>query len=108
MWEDARLVEGRRRYDVEFAFIRNEPAAVAADVAATRVCKAEYRQISGIPQDVVAVSKVPTIYATFTDLPAASSHFTVAQTIWSSFLWGAVQARLTKARVDGRSVAVGQ
>jgi hypothetical protein len=94
------VFDGRRRYDVEFTLIKR--------TAAARVCEAEYRHISGIPQDTVAVSSVPAIYAVFVDISDGNSHYTAAQTIWSSFLWGAVQAKLTAVRIDGRPAAVGQ
>ena len=101
------VFDGRRRYDVVFTFVRNEPGT--GTIAATaRVCEAEYRHIAGIPQDVVSVSKVPAIYATFVDVLSASGHYTIARTIWSSFLWGAVEAKLTDVRIDGRPVTVNE
>jgi hypothetical protein len=99
------VFDGRRRYDVVFSFLRNE-AAAGTNARAARVCQAEYRQISGIPEDVVAVSKVPAIYAKFIDMSGGNGNYTIAQTIWSSFLWGAVAATLTELRVDGRPVAI--
>lgn len=101
------VFDGRRRYDVVFTLILNEPGT---DITAAtgRVCEAEYRHISGIPQDVVSVSRVPAIYANFIDLAAANGHYTIARTIWSSFLWGAVEAKLTAVRIDGRPVTVSQ
>jgi len=99
------VYDGRRRYDVGFSPVRTD--AGAPDSAANpRICKAEYRQIAGIRQEVVDVSSVPTIYARFIDVPAGERHFTIAQSIWSSFLWGAVSAHLTDARLDGRPLAL--
>lgn len=99
------VFDGRRRYDVLFTFVRNE-SGTGPTASTARICEAEYRHIAGIPQDVVAVSKVPAIYARFIDLPTATGRYTVARTIWSSFLWGAVEAKLTDVRIDGRSVTV--
>ncbi|HSC17295.1 MAG TPA: DUF3108 domain-containing protein [Rhizomicrobium sp.] len=96
------VFDGRRRYDIVFSLVRAEGAGAAN----ARVCRAEYRQIAGIRQEVVDVTNVPAIYAEFVNVPAGTRHYTVARTIWSSFLWGAVSARLTEAQVDGRPIAV--
>jgi hypothetical protein len=100
------VFDGRRRYDIAFSLVREEPLAATDRGAKLRLCKAEYRHIAGIRQEVVDVSSVPAIHAEFVDVPAGSQHYTVARTIWSSFLWGAVSARLTDARLDGRPLAV--
>jgi hypothetical protein len=96
------VFDGRRRYDILFSLVREEPTAATERNAKPRLCKAEYRHIAGIRQEVVDVSSVPAIYAEFIDVPVGTRHCTVARTIWSSFLWGAVSARLTEARLDGR------
>jgi hypothetical protein len=98
------VFDGRRRYDIVFTLVREEGGA---DLARRRVCKAEYRHIAGLNQDVVSVSSVPAIYATFSDIPTGTRRYTLAQTISSSFLWGAVTARLTEIKVDGRSLPPG-
>lgn len=100
------VFDGRRRYDIVFSLVRDEPVAATERSAKPRICKAEYRHIAGIRQEVVDVSSVPAIYAEFVDIPAGTRHYTVARRIWSSFLWGAVSAKLTDARLDGRPIAV--
>jgi hypothetical protein len=100
------VFDGRRRYDIVFSFVQQETNSAGAG-AYPRLCKAEYRHIAGLSQDVVDVSKVPTIYAIFVDDAAESRSYTFARTIWSSFLWGAVSAKLTEATVDGRSLTLG-
>jgi len=57
---------------------------------------------------VVDVASVPTIYSEFIDLPDGSRHYTVARSIWSSFLWGAVRARLGSVSIDNRPVLTDQ
>jgi hypothetical protein len=100
------VFDGRRRYDVVFTFVRDEPVAPGSTVVHRRVCKAQYRMIAGMKQEVVDVSSVPDIYAEFVDVPAISGHHTIARTIWSSFLFGAVNATLTDLSVDGRTVSL--
>jgi hypothetical protein len=101
------VFDGRRRYDVVFTLVREEPIAPGGAIAKARVCKAEYRQIAGIKQEVVDVSSVPPIYAEFVDLTGAiRRHHTIARAIWLSFLWGAVNAKLTDLRIQGQPVAL--
>ena len=100
------IFDGRRRYDVVFTFAREELDGAKGIGLHPRVCKAEYRHIAGIQQDVVDVASVPEIYAIFVDVPAGSRRYTVARTLWSSFLWGAVKATLSAAKIDGRSLAL--
>ncbi|MBV8799668.1 MAG: DUF3108 domain-containing protein [Alphaproteobacteria bacterium] len=94
------VFDGRRRYDIAFSFVRNEPQHGGMGEH-PRLCKAEYRHIAGLKQDVVDVSQVPSIYVALDDVPVGARHYTVARAIWSSFLWGAVTARLTEAKLDG-------
>lgn len=99
------IFDGRRRYDVVFTLVREEPVAPGGVIAKARVCKAEYRQIAGIKQEVVDVSDAPPIYAEFVDLTGGTRrHYTVARAIWLSFLWGAVNAKLTGLRIQGQAV----
>jgi hypothetical protein len=101
------VFDGRRRYDIAFSFIREEQDSEGAG-AHPRVCKAEYRHIAGLKQDVVDVSAVPAMYATFVDASGETRSYTFARTIWSSFLWGAVNAKLSEAKLDGKSVPFAQ
>jgi hypothetical protein len=102
------IFDGRRRYDIAFTLAPGKPEAVLGAGIHPRPCKGEYRHIAGLEQEVVDVSNVPAIYATFVDIPAGARHYTVAQTIWSSFLWGAVNAQLTEIRVDSRPLTIVQ
>jgi Protein of unknown function (DUF3108) len=97
------VFDGRRRYDIVFNLMQHEQDARGAGTQ-PRVCKAEYRHIAGASQDVVNVSEVPAIYATFAEVSIGTRHYTFARTIWSSFLWGAVNAKLTEAKIDGRAL----
>jgi hypothetical protein len=101
------IFDGRRRYDVVFTFVREEPTAAGGAIVNARVCKAEYRQIAGIKQEVVDVSSVPAIYAEFVDVTDGTRRrHTIARAIWLSFLWGAVNAKLTDLRIQGQPVAL--
>lgn len=95
------VFDGRRRYDIVFRFVRDDENNGGAG-AHPRVCKAEYHHIAGLKQDVVDVSEVPAMYATFADVSAGTRHYTFARTIASAFLWGAVTARLTEVKIDGQ------
>ena len=99
------VFDGRRRYDIAFSSVQQPPDIGGAGVH-PRVCRAEYRHIAGLRQDVVDVSEVPAMYATFVDVAAGTRRYTFARTIWSSFLWGAVNATLTEAKIDGRTLAL--
>jgi hypothetical protein len=101
------IFDGRRRYDVVFTPMQERPEAVHGIGLHPRPCKGEYRHIAGLQQEVVNVSSVPAIYTTFVDISVGTRHYTVAQKIWSSFLWGAIIAKLTGAKLDGRPLAVG-
>ena len=97
-----KIFDGRRRYDVGFTFADEKPASSSVTGVNGRVCKADYRPIAGPKQDVVDVSSVPAIYAEFVDIPDLRGRYTIAERIWSSFLWGAVSARLVDVKIDGQ------
>lgn len=98
------IFDGRRRYDIVFSFVQDVQDNAGGAGAHPRICKAEYRHIAGLKQDVVDVSTVPAIYVTFADASAEGRSYTFAQTIWSSFLWGAVNAKLSDAKLDRKSL----
>ncbi|HEX3946008.1 MAG TPA: DUF3108 domain-containing protein [Rhizomicrobium sp.] len=98
------IFDGRRRYDIVFTIMHQEPKESSGPHR--RVCKGEYRHLAGLKQEVVDVSNVPAIYAEFVDVPTESHHYTIARAVWSSFMWRAVNARLTEVRIDSRPIAL--
>jgi hypothetical protein len=95
------VFDGRRRYDVVFTFLRREKFDALNTTA--RICKAEYRPLSGIKQDIVDVSTVPALYVSYIDLPPSEGGYSVAERISTVFLFGAVAATLTEMTIDGHS-----
>lgn len=98
------IFDGRRRYDVRFAYVRSAPAPLGS---AGRVCRAEYYPVAGIKQEVVDVSAVPALQVELVDVTENNVRYAIAERVSSSFLFGAVSANLTELKINGRPVLPG-
>jgi len=102
----AQIFDGRRRYDVSFSYLKDEPVKLANGVwsGTAHLCQAHYNQIAGYKQKIVKEGKaLPAMYIDFADVPAPGApdgHFVVAVKMWSALSWGTVSVTLTELRVN--------
>jgi hypothetical protein len=101
----APVFDGRRRYDISFSYLNDEPVTLDNGLFAgtAHLCQLHYRQIAGFkPKIVKEGAALPPIFADFADIPAAGApngHYVVALRLWSRLSWGTVSATLTALRV---------
>jgi len=103
----APVFDGRRRYNIEFTYIKDERVNLGTLYAGNaHRCQVHYRQIAGFkPKILKEGAAFPPIYADFTDIPAQGApagHYVVALKLWSRLNWGTVSAELTTLHVPPR------
>ncbi|HEY5048089.1 MAG TPA: DUF3108 domain-containing protein [Rhizomicrobium sp.] len=97
----APVFDGRRRYDIAFSYVKDEPVALANGLFNGRahLCELHYRQIAGYKPKILKEGKAfPPMFADFADIPAPGSpngHYVVAVKLWSQLTWGMVTADLS-------------
>ncbi|MGH6888609.1 MAG: DUF3108 domain-containing protein [Rhizomicrobium sp.] len=102
----APVFDGRRRYDITFSFVRDEPAKVGNLFSGTaHLCRVHYTQIAGFkPKILKEGAAFPPIYGTFADIQAAGApngRYVVALKLWADLGWGTVTATLTRLQIPG-------
>ena len=100
----APVFDGRRRYNIEFAFVKDEPVTLGRLYSGpAHLCRLRYRQIAGFkPKILKEGAAFPPIFAEFADIPAAGApngHYVVALKLWAHVDWGTVTAQLTELRI---------
>ena len=67
--------DGRRRYNIEFTYIKDEPVTLGKLYAGNaHLCQVHYHQIAGFkPKILKEGAAFPPIYADFADIPAAGA-----------------------------------
>jgi hypothetical protein len=100
----APVFDGRRRYNIEFTYIKDERVDLGKLYTGNaHRCQVHYRQIAGFkPKILKEGAAFPPIYADFTDIPAQGApagHYIVALKLWSRLSWGTVSAELTTLHV---------
>jgi hypothetical protein len=103
----APVFDGRRRYNIEFTYLKDEKPDVDTDLGkgTAHLCQMHYHQIAGFKPKIMKEGKsFPPIYGWFVDVPsptAPSGHYVVALKVWASTGWGTVAATLSKLNVNG-------
>jgi hypothetical protein len=105
----APVFDGRRRYNIEFSYLKDEPVTVGKLFAGSaHLCQMHYRQIAGFkPKILKEGAAFPPMYADFADIPAAGApngHYVVALKLWSPLSWGTVSAELTVLKVPPKAL----
>ena len=101
------VFDGRRRYDVSFSYLKDEPVKMSNGVfnGTAHLCQIHYNQIAGYKQKIIKEGKdLPPMFVDFADVPAKDApngHFVMAIKLWSSLSWGTVTATLDGIKVDG-------
>jgi hypothetical protein len=99
----APVFDGRRRYNIEFTYIRDERVDLGKlYVGNAHLCQVHYRQIAGFkPKILKEGAAFPPIYADFADIPAPGApngQYVVALKVSAHLNWGTVSAELTLLR----------
>lgn len=102
----APVFDGRRRYNIEFTYLRDEKPNIDASLwkGTAHLCQLHYHQIAGFKPKIMKEGKsFPPIYGWFVDVPNASApggHYEIALKVWASTGWGTVDATLSRLRVN--------
>jgi hypothetical protein len=96
----APVFDGRRRYNIEFTYIKDERVDLGKLFSGTaHLCQVHYRQIAGFkPKILKEGAAFPPIYGDFAEFPAADApngHYVAALKLWARLNWGTVSAELT-------------
>lgn len=103
----APVYDGRRRYNIEFTYLKDEkPGTVASPwKGPVHLCQVRQHQLSGYKPRILKEGKnFPPIYAWFVDVPSASApngHYVIALRVWAATGWGTVSAELSGLHVNG-------
>lgn len=106
----APVFDGRRRYNIEFTYLKDEKPDVDTPLGSGKahLCQLHYHQIAGFKPKILKEGKsFPPIYGWFVDVPspnAPNGHYEIALKVWGSTGWGTVAATLTEIHVDGSEV----
>jgi hypothetical protein len=100
----APVFDGRRRYNIEFTYIKDEPVKLGKLFSGmAHLCQVHYRQIAGFkPKILKEGAAFPPIYGDFADVPAAGApngHHVVALRLRARLNWGTVSVELTRLRI---------
>ena len=97
----APVFDGRRRYDIEFTYVKDQPVKLDNGVynGPAHLCRLHYKQIAGYkPKMLKEGAAWPTIFADIADIPAEGTpggRFTVPVKVWADTSWGRVTAELS-------------
>jgi hypothetical protein len=95
----APVFDGRRRYDIVFTYVKDEPVKLDQYKGTAHLCQLHYRQIAGFKQKILKEgAAIPPIFADLADIASAAApdgHFVVPVRVWSRLNWGTVSAELT-------------
>jgi hypothetical protein len=100
----APVFDGRRRYDIEFAYEHDEQINLGALYnGPAHLCRLHYKQIAGFkPKILKEGAAFPPIYGDFAEIPAAGApnhHYLVPLKLWAHVNWGTVSAQITRLEI---------
>src|SRR5215472_4149467 len=108
----APVFDGRRRYNIELAKIKN--ATVSMDNGVYKghavVCSGKYRQLAGFKPNIIKQNeKFPPVQAWVAVFPSAVSghHYVVPLKVWANTQYGLVAVVATSIKIDGRPLKAG-
>lgn len=97
----APVFDGRRRYDITFSYIKDEPVKLDNGLfnGMAHLCQMHYRQIAGFkPKILKEGAAFPPMFADFADVGSGgpSGHYVVILKAWAHLDLGTVSAELTQ------------
>jgi len=101
----APVFDGRRRYNIEFTWLRDEPVKLDNGLYSGKahLCQLHYNQIAGFKPKILKEGRaLPPAYAWFADIASATApygHYLLPLKLWSSTGFGTVTATLTQMKI---------
>jgi uncharacterized protein DUF3108 len=101
----APVFDGRRRYNIEFTYLRDEPVKLEGGIYSGKahLCELHYNQIAGFKPKLLREGRaLPPAYAWVAEIPSASAplgHYLVPLKAWTSTGFGTVTATLTQMKI---------
>jgi hypothetical protein len=105
--EGVHVFDGRRRYDVSFTYIKDEPVKLDNGLfaGATHLCQIHYNYVAGYAQEIIKDdNNLPPMFANFADISdvgAPSGHYTVAVKLYANYSLGTFVVALNDLKLDG-------
>lgn len=105
----APVFDGRRRYNVEFKYIKDQPVKLDSGLynGTAHLCELHYRQIAGYKPKMLKEGQAwPPIYGLVADIPDASApqgRYVVPLKLWSKTSWGTVTVELSKLKTSSEA-----
>jgi hypothetical protein len=102
----AAVFDGRRRYNIEFTWLRDEPVKLENGLyrGTAHLCQLHYNQIAGFKPKILKEGReMPPAYAWVAEIPSAAApngHYLLPLKLWASTGFGTVTATLTQMKVD--------
>jgi hypothetical protein len=103
----ARVFDGRRRYDVQLTYLKDEPMTLQGGLyqGVAHLCQIHFLPIAGYRQKLVKRRRdPPKMFADFIDIPSSDTpngRYVVPAKLWSELSWGTVKATLNSIKIDG-------
>jgi hypothetical protein len=102
---DARVFDGRRRYDVRFTYLREEKLSVGSYQGSGHLCELHFVPIAGYPQRLIMERRdPPKMFADFVDAAETGTpngRYIVPVMVWAELSLGTVTATLDSLKLDG-------
>jgi hypothetical protein len=102
---DAKVFDGRRRYDVRFTYLRDEKLDLGGRQGSGHLCELHFVPIAGYPQRLIMERRdPPKMFADFVDAAetgAPTGHYVVPVKVWAELSLGTVTATLDSLTLDG-------
>jgi hypothetical protein len=101
----AAVFDGRRRYNIEFTWLRDEPVKLENGLysGSAHLCQLHYNQIAGFKPKILKEGReMPPAYAWVAEIPSAGApngHYLLPLKLWASTGFGTVTATLTQMKI---------
>jgi hypothetical protein len=97
----AAVFDGRRRYNIEFTYLRDEPVKLAGIYSGTaHLCQLHYDQIAGFKPKILKEGRaLPPAYGWFAEFSNAAlpnGHYILPLKLWTATGFGTVTATLAQ------------
>jgi hypothetical protein len=103
----AQIFDGRRRYDLNLTYLKDEPVTLNNGLfsGSAHLCEIHYDAIAGYPQRIVSSRRAPPkMFADFVDVPAQNApggRYVVPVKLWSEMSLGTMTVTVDTIKVDG-------
>ena len=100
------MFDGRRRYNIEFTFLRDEPVKLENGLYSGKahLCQLHYNQIAGFKPKLLKEGRaLPPAFAWVAEIPSAAAphgRYLLPLKLWASTGFGTVTATLTQMKVE--------